>query len=160
MQIKIEHTRDFRELAKLNETVQTWHHDNYPDEFKPFDINEIEIAFEMMIENENVFGFIARHQNKPIGYLIGYVKTRPDSAFQYEKTVLYIDQVAIIQEYQKSGVGQLLMEEAYELAKVKQVKEVQLDFWTDNQPAESFFLRNGFNYFKHKMKKITAANKG
>lgn len=153
MKIEIEQTKDFRELAKLNETVQNWHHINYPDEFKPFDRNEVENAFEKMIQDKNVFAFIASYQDKSIGYLLEYVKTRPNSAFQYEKTVLHIDQVAVNQSYQKHGVGQLLMEEAYKLAKIKQVKDIQLDFWTDNDLAERFFSRNGFNYFNHRMKK-------
>lgn len=156
MQIKIKQTRDYNELAELNKNVQTWHHDNYPDEFKPFDINEVEKAFKKLIQDENVFAFIASYQDKSIDYLLGYVKTRPDSAFQYEKTILHIDQVAVIQSYQKHGVGQLLMEEAYKLAKIKQVKEIQLDFWTGNDLAERFFSRQGFNYFNHKMKKTTA----
>ena len=160
MQIKIEHTRDFHELAKLNKTVQTWHHDNYPDEFKPFDIHAVENAFEKMIQDDNVFAFIACNQKESIGYLLGYIKTRTDSAFQYEKTVLYIDQIAVIQEYQKSGVGQLLMNRAYELAIAKQIMEVQLDFWEGNQSAESFFSKNGFDFFNHRMKKITTANIG
>lgn len=153
MQIKIEHTKNYHELAKLNKTVQIWHHDNYPDEFKPFDINEIEKAFEKMIQDESVFSFIARYQDKSIGYLLGYVKIRPNSAFQFEKAVLYIDQIAVIQEYQKHGVGQLLMEEVYRFAKVKEVDEIQLDFWPGNELAERFFSKNGFNYFNHRMKR-------
>ncbi|MAX81663.1 MAG: hypothetical protein CL843_15990 [Crocinitomicaceae bacterium] len=153
MLVKIEHTRDFRALAKLNETVQSWHHNNFPQEFKPFDLNEITNAFKRMLENGNTIAYLAKDENKPIGYLLGFIKDRPDSAFQYKKSVLYIDQIVVTQEYQNSGVGQLLMDRAYEIAKVKQVTEVQLDFWSGNQSAEHFFLRNGFDYFNHRMKK-------
>lgn len=114
---------------------------------------KMENAFEKMIQDENAFSFIARYQDKSIGYILGFVKTRPDSAFQYEKTVLHIDQIAVLQRYQKHGVGKSLMEEAYQLAKVKQVNEIQLDFWAGNELAERFFYRNGFNYFNHRMKK-------
>lgn len=151
--IHIESIRDFHELSKLNETVQTWHHENYPDEFKPFDINEIENAFEQMFQNENVFAFKAILKDKSVGYLLGYFKTRQDSAFQYEKTVCYIDQVAVLPEYQKLGVGQLLMDKVYELSNTKRITEVQLDFWSDNHLAENFFLRNGFIDFNKRMKK-------
>ncbi len=153
MKIEVEQTKNFRELAKLSETVQTWHHIHYPDEFKPFDMNEMENTFEKLIEDNNVFAFIASYQNTPIGYLMSYVQKRPESAFQYERTVLYIDQIAVIQEYQKNGVGKLFMEKVYELAKRKQITEIQLDFWEGNQLAEHFFLRNGFNYFNQRMKK-------
>jgi len=45
------------------------------------------------------------------------------------------------------------MGEAHKLSKTKQIKEVQLDFWTGNQQAESFFLKNGFDHVIQKMKK-------
>tara|TARA_B100001109_G_C18853835_1_gene470696 strand:+ start:1611 stop:2078 length:468 start_codon:yes stop_codon:yes gene_type:complete len=153
MQVTIEQTKDFRELAKLNKAVQTWHHDNFPDEFKPFDMNEMVNAFEKMIQDKNVFAFLASFQEESIGYLLGFVKTRPNSAFQYEKTTLHIDQVAVIQSFQKRGVGQLLMNEAYRLAELKQIKEIQLDFWAGNDLAENFFSRNDFNFFNHRMNK-------
>ena len=92
-------------------------------------------------------------QEESIGYLLGFVKTRPNSAFQYEKTTLHIDQVAVIQSFQKRGVGQLLMNEAYRLAELKQIKEIQLDFWAGNDLAENFFSRNDFNFFNHRMNK-------
>lgn len=153
MQISITPTRDFRELAKLNEIVQTWHHHNYPDEFKPFDIAAIENALEKMLQNDDAFAFIAKLEDRSIGYLLGYIKTRPDSAFQYEKTVLYIDQVAVIEEFRNDGVGQRLLEEANQLARLKQIKEIQADFWSGNQLAEGFFRRNGFSCFNQRMKK-------
>ncbi|MEZ4938826.1 MAG: GNAT family N-acetyltransferase [Crocinitomicaceae bacterium] len=153
MQMIIEHTRSTHELAKLNETVQTWHHKNFPDEFKPFNKNEIEQAFEKMFNKENVFAFIARNESQSFGYLLGYIQTRPESAFQYEKRVLYIDQVVVIPEYQKHGIGQKLMEKVNAFALKENINEVQLDFWTGNDVAEYFFLANGFNHFKHRMKR-------
>jgi ribosomal protein S18 acetylase RimI-like enzyme len=153
LKIEIEHTKDFRELAKLNETVQAWHHANYPEDFKPFEQNEVESAFEKMIRIENFIAFIARYQDKAVGYLLGYVKTRPDSAFQYEKTILYIDQVAVIEEFQKNGIGVKLIEEAYHLADRMQIQEIQLDFWQGNKSAERFFSKNGFGIFNYKMKR-------
>ena len=153
MNIKIEQTKDFRALARLNESVQTWHHNNYPQEFKPYDQIEVEKALQEFTQAESFFGFIAKLENKPIGYLIGYVKSRAASAFQFKKEVLYIDQIAVIPAHQKSGVGQLLMDETYQLAKEKKVDEVQLDYWSGNQVAEHFFLKNGFSCFNHRMRK-------
>ncbi|MCI5058795.1 MAG: GNAT family N-acetyltransferase [Flavobacteriales bacterium] len=153
MKIEIKQTKDFRELAELNEAVQNWHHANYPDDFKPFENHEVERAFEKMIRSENFIAFIAKHKDKAIGYLLAYVKKRPDSAFQYEKTILYIDQVAVIEEYQKNGIGEKLIKEAYHLADRMQIQEIQLDFWQGNELAERFFSKNGFGFFNYKMKR-------
>jgi len=102
MDIKVETTADFHELVKLNETVQTWHHDSFTDEFKPFDIRALEKAFEKTLQGDNVFAFIARYQNKPIGYLFGYVKTRPDSAFQYEKRYCILTKLLLAKNIRKA----------------------------------------------------------
>jgi ribosomal protein S18 acetylase RimI-like enzyme len=153
VKIVIEPTKDYHELAKLNETVQTWHHIHFPDEFKPFDIKEIASAFEEMIRNDNSFAFLAKYQDNTIGYLLGFVKVRKDSAFQYEKAIFYIDQVAVIQEFQKKGIGEKLLEEAYHLADRMRIQEIQLDFWQGNELAERFFSKNGFGIFNHKMKR-------
>lgn len=153
MNIKVEQTADVRELANLNESIQTWHHENYLREFKPFAQDELEKALENLIGSENSFGFIAKHENKSIAYPIGYVRRRQESAFQYEKTVFFIDQIGVLPEYRKSGVGQILMDRTCQLAKRKDIDEVQLDYWSGNQSAEIFFTKNGFTAFKHAMKK-------
>lgn len=151
MDFTIELTKNSRTLAKLNEAVQTWHHKNYPEDFKPFHLKTIEAAFQEIVSNKNYFAFIAKHQNKSIGYLLAFIKSRPDSPFQYKKDILYIDQISVIPEFQKKGVAQLLMDKSFELASENKIKEVQLDFWHKNLQAEPFFLKKNFKFFNHKM---------
>lgn len=153
MDIRIDQASDFRELAALNEYVQSWHHQHFPEDFKPFNLDAVESALEGLLQDESWFGYIARHNDKPIGYLLAYIRKRPESAFQYEKTVLNIDQIVVIPDYRSSGVGNSLMKAAYCLAKEKNIKEAQLDHWLGNSLAERFFARHGFQYFNHKMKK-------
>ena len=77
-------------------------YDSFTDEFKPFDIRAMEKAFEKTLQGDNVFAFIARYQNKPIGYLFGYVKTRPDSAFQYEKRYCILTKLLLAKNIRKA----------------------------------------------------------
>lgn len=158
MLVNIEHTNDFRDIAKLNETVQNWHHKKYPNDFKLFDLNKMELAFKNILESENTLALIAKNQNKPIGYLLAYVKVRPDSAFQYEKTILTIDQISVTPAYQNLGVGQSLMDRVYKYAQDQQIAEIQLDHWAGNKSAEHFFLKNGFENFNYHMRKSLLIN--
>lgn len=153
MNITIEQTTDFKELARMNEVVHTWHHQNYPAEFKAYNYAEIAKAFEKLLSNQDFFAFLAKSDEKTIGYLLAYLKKRPDSAFQYPKTILYIDQIAVIDSHKKQGVGKLLLEKIYEIAKKNEVSEIQLDYWSGNELAENFFSNTGFVYFNHRMKK-------
>jgi ribosomal protein S18 acetylase RimI-like enzyme len=153
MQIHIEQTTSNTELAQLNETVQSWHHKIYPNEFKPYTKESIEKAFKNILEKNNAITLIARNENKAIGYLIAFLKNQAESAFQYVKKILYIDQISVLPEYQNSGIGQLLMEKAYDIALINKVQEIQLDYWLGNNQAEHFFLKNGFKRFNQRMKK-------
>lgn len=154
MQATIDTTRNYHALAQLNETVQSWHHRQYPDEFKPFDRQAVEGVFQNLLEKDNTLALLATHQDQPVGYLLAFIKERPDSPFQYKKTVLYLDQIAVLPAYQKTGVGQRLMDHALAFANESGISEVQLDFWEGNQSAERFFRNNGFTSFNYRMKKV------
>jgi GNAT superfamily N-acetyltransferase len=153
MGVVIKTSKDHRLLASLNEQVQEWHHQNYPDVFKPFEIKGIEDAFQLLLDKEGVFAFIAMQNGKAIGYLLVFLESRSESAFQYAKKIMIIDQILVLEAYRNLGVGQALMKRAMLLAKEHKVDEIQLDHLAANQAAEKFFAKHGFVNFKHKLKK-------
>lgn len=153
MQAVIRTTKDFKEIARLNKSVQDWHQQNYPEVFKPFDLKAIEKALQAMLEKDKVFAFVAELNGNPVGYLLAYLEHRSESAFQYAQSILNIDQILVLEKYRGSGIGKALIDRAIELAKEKQVDEIQLDHWSANQSAEHFFAMHGFEYFRYKMRK-------
>ena len=152
MKVEIKASKDFHLLASLNEQVQEWHHQNYPDVFKPIDIKGVEEAFQLLLDKEGVFAFLATQDGKAIGYLLAFLENRAESAFQYAQSVMIIDQILVLEEHRHSGVGQALMDRAIELAQEQVVDEIQLDHWSANESAEKFFAKNKFVNFKHKLK--------
>lgn len=160
MNIDIQQTKDYNELASLNEIVQAWHNLNFPEEFKPFNLSDIEQAFKDILVNPNFFAFVARSNGKAIGYLIVNIKTRPESAFQYKKTILNIDQIAVAIEHQKAGIGQLLLNRAFQLAGDNNISTIQVDHWSGNKKAERLFVNSGFVHFNFRMEKLTNSNSG
>ena len=149
----IESTKDFKLLTSLNREVQDWHYKHYPEVFKQFDQNAIEDAFKDLIEKENAYAFVAKNNANAVGYILAFIEHRTESAFQYERKILNIDQILVLEHHRKSGIGQALMDRAILLAKEKKVDEVQLEHWEGNQLALQFFAKNGFEYFKHRMTK-------
>ncbi len=153
MDIEIVETTDCDELAALNEPIQAWHHQNFPDDFKPFNAYEISKAFKNLLTNRDCFALVAKSDGESIGYLVGIMKSRPESAFQYEKTILEIDQIAVVSGYRKLGVGKRLLDAACLRAREKGISEIQLNHWAGNELAENFFGKNGFVYFNYRMRK-------
>jgi ribosomal protein S18 acetylase RimI-like enzyme len=52
------------------------------------------------------------------------------------------------------GVGQLLIEKAYQVAQIKKVKYIWLGVWEHNTRAIQFYKRNGFSEFGSHMFKL------
>lgn len=56
------------------------------------------------INNENAYGFIARDENKIVGFAYGYTLLRPDG-----KQDFYLHAIDIMEEFQGNGYGTGLM---------------------------------------------------
>jgi len=149
----IERTKDENELADLNQEMQEWHASHYPNEFKPFEKSSIAVAFKSMIEQKDAFAFVTKLDNLPIAYILCFIKKRSENAFQFEKTILHIDQLMVKTEYRNQGIGRKLIDEVEKLAKQLNISEMQLDFWETNSLANDFFSNSGFNTFRLYMKK-------
>lgn len=57
---------------------------------------------------------------------------------------LWVADIAIAQEYRRKGIGSLLMDNLFKLARVKQVRIIGLETQSTNLPAILFYRRNGF----------------
>ena len=154
MKVEIELTRDHLVLARLNQPVQDLHAELHPSDFKPHDREAMEEAFESLLASDHTYAYVAHLVGRPIGYLLCMIKERPESAFQYEKKILYIDQISINPHYRRQGIGSLLMKTVEDLAARKEITVIHMDFWSNNKGAEAFFTEHGFSYFNHQMQKL------
>lgn len=64
------------------------------------------------ISESNAYGFIAKENNKIVGFAYGYVLTHPD----YRKA-FYFDAIDVMSDYQGKGVGTSLMSYVRDYAK-------------------------------------------
>lgn len=149
--MEFDQTNDHNILASLNEDVQNLHHKLYPEEFKPFDINQAEKAFKRILADSKVTAFLAIKEGTAIGYIICMIKTRAESEFQYPKTSLLIDQILVLAAYRKQGVAKALLEKAIDLARDQGISHIELNHWEGNTAAAEFFAKNGFTYFNRQM---------
>lgn len=153
MDITIEHTKDHVLLAQLNEAVQSLHHRLYPEDFKKFDLCAATNFFERILVSTDSYAYVAKVDSETVGYILCMVQTRKENEFQYERKVLYVDQISIKHDFRKKGIGRKLVSKAFELAKKMEVTEVQLDYWGKNEEADHFFKHMGFGCYNFKMKR-------
>ena len=151
MEVTIAKTNDAQLLAQLNEEVQALQHNLYPEEFKPYNAVEVAKAFESILENPNARAFVANYNTTVVGYWLGFVASRKESAFQNPKSILVVDQVLVLKKYRKQGIAKKLLVHTKSFAKENDIKQLELEYWEGNTTARDFFTQNGFAPLKHKM---------
>lgn len=142
--ITIAETKDAGLLALLNEEVQTLHHNMHPAIFKPFNRDEIAKAFSSQLSDPACTAYIASNGETPVGYAIFLIKEPVENPFKFKRRTLYIDQVGVLENHRRAGVGRMLLSKAEQLASELSISTIELDHWTTNLNAASFFEKSGY----------------
>ncbi len=144
MSITIIELKDANIITILNETVQKLHYEKYPEYFKAYDYQAIRKAIEELLTQDNWYSYVAYDDNKPIGYILFYVKEYKENPFRYSYKGIHIDQLSVIKEYQNKGIGSLLMKKAEDKGKENNVSQIELTYWEKNTEAKEFYDKKGF----------------
>lgn len=151
--ITISETKDHQLIASLNEEVQNLHAQLHPDMFKTYNQAEMTAALSGFFTDANCHAYIAYKDGVPAGYAICFIREAKENAFHYDIRTLYIDQVAVLSQYRRDGISQLLMEQAEKLAKENGISKIELDHWTANTVAAKYFRKNGYALYKERLYK-------
>jgi ribosomal protein S18 acetylase RimI-like enzyme len=152
--ITIQPTKDHKAIAALNEEVQNLHARIHPDLFKPHNPTAMEAALQVMLSDANSRCYLARENGLDVGYALFFIKEIKENAFHYAINTLYIDQISVLSSHRKSGVGALLMQQAEKLAAENSIRRIELDHWSANTVAASYFRKNGYSLCKERLVKF------
>ena len=144
--------KDAQILSALNVPVQKIHAEAYPQIFKQPPSPSFAVPFmqRQLIDLYNVF-FIADLEEVAIGYIFARIVERSENLLMYAWKYIYIEHISIDPQYQRRGYGQRLLEEIARFAKEKGIDTIALDVWAFNQQSLSFFEKNGFEPYNHKL---------
>ena len=97
-----------------------------------------EADLENFINEKNTYGFIAKENNKIIGFAFGYVLSKPDG-----RKALYFDSIDVMSDYQSKGCGTGLMSFARDYAKELGCYEMFLVTNKSNSSACKCYEKSG-----------------
>lgn len=112
----------------------------YPTLFRTWDEYEV-IGF---YQSDPDTCLVAVHKKKIVGFLLGTVVEKHDSALKYG----YLVWLGVAPEFKSSGVGTRLFDEFKRLATAEGVHSLLVDTQADNEAAIAFFVRRGFGNMK------------
>ncbi|NNM54410.1 MAG: GNAT family N-acetyltransferase [Spirochaetales bacterium] len=138
-------TTDFKLIARLNETVQTLHRQRYPELFKEYSYEPVERFFKKLLKQKAWHALVVTYTNEPIGYALFCERKYADNPFRRGFSVVHLDQLSFIREYQRQGLGTKVMAWIEEFARQHGAQQIELSYWERNVEAQGFYQKLGFS---------------
>lgn len=91
------------------------------------------------INTKNTYGFIAKDNDKTIGFAYGYGLTRPDG-----KVMFYLHSIGVLPKTQNKGIGSKMMKYIVDFAKENKFSEVFVITDKGNPRACHLYEKSGF----------------
>ncbi len=145
IQPKIENQVEINNLAKqVHKLHVNWNSDMFLDVEQVIPIERLE----KLLETESIY--IARLENKIVGYIIIDIKEKDNGFMRYRK-ILSIDTLCIDEKFRRQGIGTKMLEFAKRLGKEKNCTDMHLTVNPNNKNAikvyENFGMKvNNISY--------------
>ncbi|MBX9999388.1 MULTISPECIES: GNAT family N-acetyltransferase [Priestia] len=142
--MKISLTFDADTIAKLNQSVHQLHVELYPERFQTYDFQKIHEFFKKVMKDDRFIFLLGEDEGQHAGFAWLEIKQYSETVFKKAYESIYVHQINIAEPYKNKGFGSSLMKEIYSIAREKEITTIELDYWSDNTIAESFYEKEGF----------------
>lgn len=142
--LKISRTFDADTIAKLNQSVHQLHVELSPERFQTYDFQKIHEFFKKVMENDRFIFLLAEDEGQHVGFAWVEIKQYSETVFKKAYKSIYVHQISIAELHKNKGFGSILMKEIYSIARTQDINTIELDYWSDNTVAESFYEKEGF----------------
>lgn len=136
---------DFQGIHKLIMQVHKLHVNERNDIYKDVDpMNFEEFRTELSNNNNNIY-LLAELENEIIGICFSQIKEILNNKIMKNRKILHIENICVDENYQKKGIGKKLYNQIVELAKEKNIDNIELMVWGFNENAIKFYENLGMN---------------
>lgn len=141
---------DAPRLTNLNESVHDMHLARHPERFKVTNTSETLSWFASMLCQPHVRAWIAVESGRPLGYVLTVDHDRAENAFQHARRFCEIDQLAVLAQERRRGIGRRLIEHAVREAKNRSIPDRELSVWAFNTSALAIYSALVFSVLSHR----------
>jgi len=131
-------------LVRLNQFVQELHVANAGDTFRRADDTEWTAWYRALFDKPDIRIWIAEMDHVPVGCVMVSHKEQAESPYRFGCRRHDIDQIAVLPDWQRRGIGRALVAKVIEEARAEGIDEIELSSWSFNQSAHEAFRRLGF----------------
>lgn len=133
-------------LASLNHVVHDLHARQRPDLFvESPEAAAVEAFFRAQLADHSVTVLLAEGtEGEALGYALARVKDRPGTALTRSDVIVSLDQIAVVADAARRGVGAALLDAVREVGRAAGCRRLVTDVWHFNVGAREFYQAAGF----------------
>lgn len=135
---------DFKRIHKLVVQVHKLHLKERNDIYKDVDPMNFE-EFKTELSNSNNICLIAELENQVVGICFSRIKETLNNKIMKNRKIIHIESFCIDKDYQKRGIGRKLYNKMIQLAKEKNINNIETMVWGFNKNAIKFYKNLGMN---------------
>lgn len=131
---------DCERIRPLQKEIADLHHKGRPDLFKTEARYFTREAFAERLNDPNHTIYIAEADHgEVVGYAFAWMISYRNHSTYIDHDCFYIDDICVLNSYQRNGIGKRLFECCKEKAKEKNCKRLELGVWEFNKDAIAFY---------------------
>ena len=135
---------DFQGIHNLIMQVHKLHVNERNDIYKDVDPMDFE-EFRTELSNSNNIYLIAELENEILGICFSQIKEISNNKIMKNRKILHIENICVDENHQKKGIGKKLYKQIVQLAKEKNIDNIELMVWGFNENAIKFYKNLGMN---------------
>lgn len=136
---------DLDGIVRLNAVVQQIHTENVPGRFCPVNADAIRQQMHKAFLDPEILFFVAIEEETVQGYVMVHRCERAETAYSYQRSFLELEQIAVLPDARKHGIGSALVDQVFAYAKSLGLNRVELSVWAFNATAQRFFTSKGLS---------------
>ena len=152
IEIRLATEADFDQVGNIFAEENQFHAQLVPEIIQVADPIMTHEWFDEVLNNPNSTVFVAEKENYVLGIALIELRTSIDDPIFKQRKNAHIREIAVLKEYQGSGIGRLLMERIHHWANEQDITEIELQVWERNTPAISFYEKLGFQTWRRMMR--------
>jgi ribosomal protein S18 acetylase RimI-like enzyme len=141
--VKTEHLQELIEISRktFQETYGAYNTAEKMEIYLHQNLSSDQLLNEINATNSEFYHLY--YQSKLVGFIkIGFTK-----APKTDEPGLEIERIYLLSEFQGLGLGKILLNHCFEIAKQNNIQLIWLGVWENNLKAQEFYLKAGFKSF-------------
>jgi ribosomal protein S18 acetylase RimI-like enzyme len=146
---------DYDAVGAVYAEVERLHRDAAPHVFRAPDGPALNPEyFESMLADADAVWLVAEHHGEIWGFVTAQIVYAPDRPILVPRRYAEVDNLAVLRQHRRAGIGRALMERAHAWAAERGIHEVELNVYEFNQDAIAFYEELGYVTERRKMRRI------